>query len=183
MTVPQNESKYLPQILQNVPIVNYVDFHSTKQAMFKLLDTNDHVVGFTKKIKVISSQLASTQVGDMVYLEYPITEYASTDFISEIDSNAIEMYLSYISSCNPKTKLYTPIDTIITSALYHSKVPSIVLGFDKLYVPDEIYITMSMNLVPMHIFHKIRDDVRTKTCYYNQGNVYINEEYIISNLF
>lgn len=175
------EKKYLRHILQKVPNINYVDFHSTKQAMFKLLDTNNHVVSFTKKIKLLSSQLAlKKELKGMVYLEYPITDYASTDFISEIDSNALEMYLCYLSPS--KTKIYTPMDTIITSALYKSKVPSIVFGFDKLYIPDEIYVTMTMNLVPMDIFYKIRDDISTQTCYYNEGNVFIKEEVIISEL-
>lgn len=178
------ERNSLSTILENVPIVNYVDFHTTKQAMFKLIETNDHVVSFTKKIKSNTSQMTFRRANDMVYFEMPITDYASTDFISDIDSNALEMYLCYISSLDQgtKTKVYMPIDTVITTALYKSTVPSLVFGFDKLFVPECIYITMTMNLVPMNVFNKIKDDVATKTSYYNEGKIYLNDDFVIQEL-
>lgn len=174
----------LKTILGSVPSVNYVDFTSTKQAMLRLLDTNDHVVSFTKKIRVKTAMMNSFKVGDMVYYEYPLCDYASTDFISEVDSNAIEMYLAYnVDRFDYKKSNYTKVDTIVTSAMYGSTVPSLILGFDRMYIPEEVLVTMSMNLVPMHIFKKIRDDVGTDTCYYDQGNVFIKDGALIDLFF
>lgn len=173
-------SPSLKSILATIPSVNYVDFTSTKQAMLRLLDTNDHVVSFTKKIRAKTSLMNSFRVRDMVYFEYPVSDYASIDFISEIDSNAIEMYLAYnVDRYDYKKSNYTRVDTIITSAMYGSTVPSLILGFDALFIPEEVFITMSMSLVPMNIFNKIRDDVFTDTCFYDQGAIFIKDSALI----
>ena len=176
-------SPMLKTILGSVPSVNYVDFTSTKQAMLRLLDTNDHVVSFTKKIRVKTAMMNSFKVGDMVYYEYPLSDYASTDFISEVDSNAIEMYLAYnVNRYDYKKSNFTKVDTVITSAMYGMTTPvSLIFGFDELCIPEEILVTMSMNLVPMHIFHMIRDDVSTDTCFYDQGNVFIKDGALIEH--
>jgi len=173
----------LKKIIQSIPSVNYIDYTTTKQAMFRLLDTNDHIVSFTKKIKIDTILLKSFRVQktEMIYYRYELVDYASIDYISDIDSNAIEMYIAYNSDDNDYRKTtYTKIDTIITSALYAlDNRPSLILGFDALYIPEHIYITMTMSLVPMNMYNKIRDDVSTETCYYNNGNVFIKNDAIV----
>ena len=124
----------LNDILSKIPSVHYVDMKSNKEALFKLLETNDHIVSFTKTLKIYPETIEKSfyvKETNMTYFEYEIREYSSIDIISDIDSNAIEVYVKF------NDDQYCKKDTIITSALYNSNPPVIVFGFDG-YIPDHV---------------------------------------------
>lgn len=154
-------------LLIDVPSVYYIDIKNPKQALFKLLDTGDHIISYIHDIIKDSNVIDSYNSGENIYYMYTIEGCSSVDVISEIKSNADDILIRYSSCCISKN------DTILTCTLF-TEQPSIILVYKKINKPEKLSITMTCSLLPVNIYNKILNNkIYTDTCVYENGTVNI----------
>lgn len=152
-------------LLTDVPSVYYVDIKSPKQALFKLLDTGDHIVSYTQSIIKLPNVVDSYNSGENIYYMYPINGHSVIDVITEINSNADDILIRYSPDCVSKN------DTILSCTLF-TEQPCIILVYKKDNKPEHLLITMVCSLLPVRIYNKILNNkVCTDTCIYENGTV------------
>lgn len=152
-------------LLINLPSVYYVDIKSPKQALFKLLDTGDHIVSYTQSVIKNPNVLDSYTTEDNIYYMYPINGHSVIDVITEINSNADNILIRYTPDCVGVN------DTILSCALLTDQ-PCIILIYKKNNKPEHILITMVCSLLPVRTHDKVLNNkIHTNTCIYDSGIV------------